>query len=71
MTTYINTEEMRRAAGTFDNAIEDFRRIVGTFDEAVHRLVPLLGQGYGSNIDRLIEALENHTEALSKQQIKE
>lgn len=55
----MNTEEMRRAAGTMESAAEEMRRASGQFEDSVFRLEKLLGQAYGSNIDRLIETLEN------------
>lgn len=35
------------------------QRVVNQFDGVASQLERLLGQGYGSNIDRLVEALEN------------
>ena len=58
MSNYVNTEEMRRAASQMDSAAETMRRASGQFDDAVFRLEKLLGQGYGGNIERLVEALE-------------
>lgn len=58
MTEYINTEQMQRAACTFDNAVDQMQRVVGTMEENVHRLNLLFGQGYGTNVDKLIEQLE-------------
>jgi len=55
---YINTEQMQRAACTFDNAIDQMQRTVGTMENSVHQLNQLFGQGYGTNIDKLIEQLE-------------
>ncbi len=56
--TYINTEQMQRAAGTFDSAVEQLQRVVNQLDQTVWQLLPLLGQGYGNNLERLIEQLE-------------
>jgi hypothetical protein len=55
----MNTEEMYRAAITFDNAADQMKRVVEQFDYSVDRLERLIGSGYGNNIERLIEALEN------------
>lgn len=55
---YINTEQMQRAACTFDNAVDQMQRVVGTMEENVYRLNQLFGEGYGTNIDKLIEQLE-------------
>lgn len=54
----MNTEEMARAAITFDGAADQMRRTVEQFDHAVDRLEKLLGSGWGNNIERLIETLE-------------
>lgn len=54
----MNTEEMSRAANTFDSAADQMRRSVEQFDMAVDKLERLLGSGWGNNIERLIEVLE-------------
>jgi hypothetical protein len=58
MSGYVNTEEMRRAAGTFSSAVDDFSRLVGTFSEYVHILLPVLGSGYGNPIESLTAELQ-------------
>lgn len=58
MTEYINTEQMQRAACTFDNAVDQMQRVSGSIENSVHCLTQLFGQGYGTNIDKLIEQLE-------------
>ncbi len=55
----VNTEEMRRAASSMSEASDEMRRTANSFSDSVDRLERLFGQGYGSNIDRLIEAIEN------------
>lgn len=69
MSGYVNTEEMRRAAGTFSSAVDDFSRLVGTFSEYVHMLLPVLGSGYGNPIEALTSELQafNNKSAGSEQ----
>lgn len=57
--TYVNTEEMRRAAATADSAADSMRRSANTVDEAVRSLSQMFEQGYGGPGLRLIELLEN------------
>lgn len=40
------------------NASENMIRAANTIEDCTRRLELLFGQGYGSNLDRLIEALE-------------
>ncbi len=55
---YLNgSESVSSAAVAIQNAAESISRAANTFDEATRRLEVLFGQGYGSNLDRLIEAL--------------
>ena len=56
--TYINSEEMRRAAATADSAADSMRRSASDMEEAVTRIAQLLEPGYGGNGLRLIELLE-------------
>lgn len=59
MAEYINTEQIQRAANTFDNAVDQMQKIVNQFDEIASRLTPLLGTGYGSSVEHLIEELRD------------
>jgi len=56
--TYVNTEEMRRAAATADSAADSMRRSANTVDEAVRTMSQMFEQGYGGPGLRLIELLE-------------
>lgn len=56
--TYVNTEEMRRAAATADAAADSMRRSANTVDEAVRTMSQMFEQGYGGPGLRLIELLE-------------
>ncbi len=56
--TYVNTEEMRRAAQVADAAADSMRRSASSVEEAVTRVAQLLESGYGGNGLRLIELLE-------------
>lgn len=58
MPDYINTEQMERAANTFDNAVDQLRRVVGQFDNAVCSLNRIL-----EPLDRLIMELEKFNAA--------
>lgn len=40
------------------------RQAASSIEDSVRRLEFLFGHGYGSNIDRLIDALDRHAEAL-------
>lgn len=55
---YINTEAMIIAANIMDNAADSMLRAASQMDDCVHRLTLLLGQGYGSNLEIMIEQLE-------------
>lgn len=57
MRDYVNTEQMERAANTFDSAVDGLKRLIGQFDDTVHCLTPLIGQGYGNNLEQLIQLL--------------
>ncbi len=54
----ISDENQLRAAYTMADAAEKMRLAADQFDQASQRLERLFGIGYGSNIDRLIDALE-------------
>ena len=58
----MNHEQIQRAANQIESAVDNMQRIAGNLDESISRLVPLLGEGYGNNIERLIEALEKNKE---------
>jgi hypothetical protein len=67
--TYVNTEEMRRAAATADSAADCMRRSANTVDEAVRSLSQMFEQGYGGPGLRLIELLEDALPALERVQV--
>lgn len=57
----MNSDEgQQRAANTSWSAAEMNLRAANMFQESVYKLETLLGQGYGSNLDKLIELLEKH-----------
>ncbi len=53
----ISDEGQRSAAYTMQSAAELNMRAANEFSESVRQLQLLLGQGYGTNIDALIDAL--------------
>ena len=53
------SETVNDASVRILNAASEMMRAANIIDDATHRLTQLFGQGYGSNLDRLIEALEN------------
>ena len=57
--TYINTEELRRAATSAQDAAENMRRQADRLEEVKQSLVHMFEHGYGGNALRLIELLEN------------
>lgn len=77
MSEYIDTEAIRRAAGTMSGAAEDAHRAANRLEEATkgaqraaeqmeraaRRIAHLLEDGYGGNGLRLLEALENSKSA--------
>ena len=57
MTLY-GADDVSRAGFNMQSAAQDMIRASHTFEECTHRLEMQFGQGYGTNIDRLIDALE-------------
>jgi len=57
--TYVNTEEIRRAASTAQSAANDMCRAAGTAEEAARSLRCLFEEGYGSPALELLELLRN------------
>lgn len=56
--TLYGSESVERAGYCMVNASENMIRAANTIEDCTRRLELLFGQGYGSNLDRLIEALE-------------
>jgi len=57
--TLYGADDVARAGSTIQSAASDMQRAAYTIEECTRKLEMLFGQGYGSNMDRLIEALEN------------
>ncbi len=56
--TLYGSEDVSRAGHNMQDAANDMQRAAATIEECTRRLEMLFGQGYGSNLDRLIDALE-------------
>ena len=54
----IGSEDVSRAGHNISSAASEMSRAAQSIEESTRQLEMLFGQGYGSNIDRLIEALE-------------
>ena len=52
------SETVHDASCKMSNAASEMMRAANMVQDATHRLELLFGQGYGTNLDRLIEALE-------------
>jgi hypothetical protein len=52
-------EEVGAAGRTISHAADRMSSAADRMEECTRRLEILFGQGYGSNLDRLIEAIEN------------
>lgn len=59
--TLYGSEEVARAGHNMSSAAAEMTRAANTIEECTRKLEMLFGQGYGSNLDRLIEALEKQT----------
>ena len=57
--TLYGAEDVLTAGHNIQAAATDMLRAANTIEECTRRLETLFGQGYGSNLDRLIEALES------------
>jgi len=57
--TLYGSEDVSRAGFNMQSAANDMLRAANTMEECTRRLEMLFGQGYGSNLDLLIEALQN------------
>ncbi len=57
--TLYGAEEVLRAGHNISHAADDMLRSANIMSDCVMKLEQLFGQGYGSNLDRLIEALES------------
>lgn len=57
--TLYGSEDVSRAGFNMQSAASDMLRAANTIEECTRRLEMLFGQGYGSNLDLLIEALQN------------
>lgn len=57
--TYVNTEQMARAASTAQSAANDMCRAAGTAEEAARSLRSLFEEGFGSPALELLELLRN------------
>jgi len=55
----VGADSVQSAGYTMRDAASDMQRAASTIEDCTQRLERLFGQGYGSNLDRLIEALEN------------
>lgn len=64
--TLYGSEGVERAGYAMNAASEQMSRAAATIEECTRRLEMLFGQGYGSNLDRLIEALENNAPPIEK-----
>lgn len=56
--TLYGSEDVIRAGYNMQSAANDMLRAANAIEECTRKLEMLFGQGYGSNLDRLIEALE-------------
>ena len=56
--TLYGSEDVVRAAVILQGAAGDIARAAGTLGECTRTLEQLFGQGYGSNLDKLIEAFQ-------------
>lgn len=63
--TLYGSEDVSRAGYNIQAAASEMTRAANSIEECSRRLEMLFGQGYGSNLDRLISALEaaNKTES--------
>lgn len=57
--TLYGSEDVSRAGFNMQSAASDMLRAANTIEECTRRLEMLFGQGYGSNLDLIIEALKN------------
>lgn len=55
------SETVHDASYKMQNASSEMLRAANMIEDATQRLERLFGQGYGTNLDLLIEALNNHT----------
>jgi len=54
----LTDEGLREAAGAMRDAAQCNRLAAETFREAVYQLNVLIGQGYGNNLEQLLEVLK-------------
>jgi len=69
MSEYIylsGSEDVSKAGHNIAAAAETMSRAAGRIEDCTSRLERLFGQGYGTNIDRLIDALEKLGPTVSK-----
>jgi hypothetical protein len=57
--TLYGSEDVSKAGFNIQSAANDMLRAANTIEECTRRLEMLFGQGYGSNLDLLIETLQN------------
>ena len=57
--TLYGSDDVYRASHNMQSAANDMLRAANTIEECTRKLEQLFGQGYGSNLEKLIEALEN------------
>lgn len=62
--TLYGAEDVARAGSTIQSAADQMTRAENSMEECTRRLELLFGQGYGTNIDHLIESLNNLTAKL-------
>lgn len=58
----IGASDVQSAGYVMRDAASDMQRAANTIEDCTTRLERLFGQGYGTNLDRLIEALEKQNE---------
>jgi hypothetical protein len=57
------SETVYDASYKMQSAASEMLRAANTIEDATSRLERFLGQGHGTNLELLIEALNNHTQA--------
>lgn len=58
----ISDEGQQRAANTMREAAELNLRAANLISDSIHQLTGLIGQGYGTNLDQIIEQLKIYNE---------
>lgn len=55
----INTEQMIQAACMFRDAADKMERTVGSLEFMLQKLTTLIDSGYGNNVEKLVQELED------------